>query len=405
MKIFLLPSFYLLVFFNIGFILFEFRLIDYLETSPYLYFIVLQVNLLCLMSMIFHRKILVVRRYAGRAMNFSSREKSTSSIYMVFILSFASIAGIYIHSVYLFDQLGGIEAYLLVLANSSHEIRILNGDMGFSVGIQIAYLSWVVVSLISYKLHFENVTKSQSVFLLACFLLVFLGNLTFIDRTRPIWLAWNFFFVSILHTVLFGNLKVLARKMIRLGAGALGIFVLIGLWIGKIEGEGETISGAPQWLESIYIYITGGYAYLNILLSSGGSFLSDGFTRSFYPILMFLSKLGLASSPPSQILDFKNVGGYETNIGTFVEPFLSDGGLILVAIFIVVHTFVFDFIATRCYSKMNFISIFYVSLLIFCNLIAFFVPKFVSVPFYGFTIIYFGYIFLSGFSKVTYAKK
>lgn len=386
-RILYFPSFYLAFFFTASFILFEVRLFPFPSTHPLLYFFLLFINLCAFLSCLVNWK--GIRGQDANFLNFVVNCKhKTPKLTGPFILFLIGISGIFLHISMLLREFGGVSGFILVLATSAHEVRVFNGDLGFSLGIQIGYFSWVAMSAVSFQFFFRSGTAGANAILILMALGILIVNLVFIDRTRPIWLVWNFVHAGLLMLLFGGRTRTVQVVSIGFPIFVITVFVMVGLWIGKVEIGRASATGLPQWFESIYTYLTGGIAYLNYLLS-GFYDVGINFGRVIYPVAMFLNKLGLTASPESQILPHHDVGGFETNAATFVEPFLSDGGVLFVVIGILIHTFIFDWLALACYRKLSTVSLLFASTLVFTNLIAFFVPKIVGVPFFMFAAFFF----------------
>jgi oligosaccharide repeat unit polymerase len=85
----------------------------------------------------------------------------------------------------------------------------------------------------------------------------------------------------------------------------------------------------------------------------------------------------MVEQPPPPVLEFMSVP-HLTNVGTFLEPFLRDGGWIFILAGILLHSFVFDKIAMGVLKRITPMGVIIIATLCFINFMAFFVPKIVS---------------------------
>lgn len=275
---------------------------------------------------------------------------------------------------------GGLDQLIDVLASESYLIRQSEVDL---IGIYISYFGWIAIPLTMLK---WRATSRLPWWLFIAVLLQFSGNLLFIDRTRPIWLA----FVSLL--IIFPliprfQFHRLVVRMLVISAFAIGAFFAIGLWIGK-TGAGLSYYGyvgMSDYYAVLYYYLTSGFAYFeNMLIAGQGDPM--GLARSLYPLYKAGSMLGLVAEPPSQILPFEEVP-FPANVGTFLEPYFMDGGYPLVLVAILVHTFGLNAIALAVLRGGSPWGTFLWATLCFVAFISFFVPKLVSTPVWMFFVI------------------
>lgn len=169
------------------------------------------------------------------------------------------------------------------------------------------------------------------------------------------------------------------------------IFNIIGIWVGKISFEGDSFSRdtiLPPFLQSFYYYSTSGFAYLNELI--GDDMYTGEPIRIFNPIYKLLNMMGITNVDiPDTILDFITVtsDGNVTNVGTFLEPFWSDGGILYVLIGVIVHSFFFDLLGCLYLKINNGISFYAWSFLCFTNLFICFAPRYNTMYFYIFLLL------------------
>jgi len=291
-------------------------------------------------------------------------------------------------------RFGNLYELALVFISESHRIRWANEE-GRHVSFQLTYFGWIGIFLAVYgRKHFRF-----NKLLLAMSTLQFIGNLLFVDRTRPIWLLfvttqmiiYGATFSASGGSLLQGGLLVRrgrrAKRSINailLPSSLIGlsmlIFYLVAEWSGK-TGENMSHSygnpNVPEIVLGPYIYATSGLAFLNDQLSETEPWL--GFNNSIYPALVAASKIDPNIAAPRALLDFR-LCPHPTNVGTFLEPFLSDGGIAFAIVGIAIHAFFFDWLAYRCLAQRGFHGIHLWATLCFVNAISCFVSKVNTTP-------------------------
>lgn len=270
-------------------------------------------------------------------------------------------------------NLGGIAGFFLALVSESHAIR-WEAETSTSIGTQLSYIGWIAIALTVYHVAAKRIPR----YWLAVAVLQFLGNLLFIDRTRPLWILFSSL-LMILPAV--GRLEL--RKILRWAAGsvvvALLIFWLVAEWTGKTAYEGKyDDSRLPGIAREMYAYGVGGFAYFGKMLASNEQ-LSYRPVRVSYPAGKLLARFGLAQQPPGQVLDYYDVP-FSTNVGTFLEPFYRDGGLLFVLCGIMLYSFGFDLLGRQLLRSGRPLAIYAWSSLCFTVFIGFFTPKIGSFP-------------------------
>ena len=267
---------------------------------------------------------------------------------------------------------GGFRGFFVVLFSSSLDIRSAAAET-LSIGFQLSYFSWISIF---FGLYFLIKTKMLFIFRVSVTLFVALEillNLTFIDRTRPTWLfvvcVLGIYFSSGTH-----GLRIW-RPLFFIGVFPLILFVLFSLGVGKYNADAGIY-------HTMLAYVVSGFGYLDSIISVGGTY--DYLPiRTFYPISKVLESYGFIASIPSPVLANRNIP-FETNVGTFVEPLLSDGGILFVLIGVPLVIFVVNYLSLKSFSSKSLFGLFVWSNLIFCMLISFFVPKFNSTSIYLF---------------------
>ena len=295
--------------------------------------------------------------------------------------------GILLYVLELGRYFGGVENYIVALLSTPYEIR---GDefVPTSVGTQLAYLGWFASGWTIYELRRKNLSSVW----MTLPLFQVLGNLVYINRTRPVWII----FTSILIWLVYQrniSLRYCLKYIVIFAISAMGLFMGIGMWVGKIfEGKYELGGGLLSDIAvEIYIYGISGFAYFDYLLKHNQ--IIDYFpSKSFYPVLKLLSKVGLASEPPSQILGFHPVP-FMTNVGTFLEPFYADGGILYVIVGVLTYSYLFDIIGYVFLRTGRPAEIYAWSNICFCVFMSFFTAKIFSFAFWMFiTIGFFSFL-------------
>ncbi|MGE0357598.1 MAG: hypothetical protein AB7P08_11875 [Burkholderiales bacterium] len=300
-----------------------------------------------------------------------------TALWALHLVGFAGL-GLYLREILeIFDGFAGL---LDTLFSASHLIRQADTEL---IGIYFSYFGWMAIPLTVLRWRVDGRPPRL---LLAAAALQVAGNLLYIDRTRPIWIM----FVSVI--VIFPFVRGFALRQLALralGVATFGIaaFYAIGFWIGK-TGEGFFYYGhvgVSQELAILYYYLTSGFAYFEAILDSA-PVVDYVPQRTLYPLFKVLALLGLVDDPPSQVLPFVETP-FPANVGTFLEPLYSDGGMPYLWAGILAATFGVDFVALRMLRSTNPYALFFWANLCFVSFISFFVPKLASTPVWLFAFI------------------
>ena len=294
--------------------------------------------------------------------------------YGLLLLHVAGYAGIVKYVMDFSCNMGGLPAFFFALINESYAVR-LEAELSSSIGFQLSYFGWIAIGL---TLYFYKKYKISRWWLLLAFV-QFLGNLMFIDRTRPIWIGFTAV-LMILPTIQ----KIDFKKTIRWMAVAVGlmgvIFWAIASWSGKLSYKAydeKTI--LPGITQEIYIYGVSGFAYFNRMLEENED-ISYRPLRIIYPIQKFLAILDLVEEPPSRTHDIYYEVPFTTNAGSFLEPFYRDGGLIFVFWGIIIYSFGIDALAKVLLKVNSPLALYGWSNLCFVSFISFYNPKLEAFP-------------------------
>lgn len=303
--------------------------------------------------------------------------KHGQSDYIVFIAS--TIIGCYGLYLYVRDfsmYLGGYSGFFGLLSENPTAIRALAVEET-SVGFQLSYFSWISIFYCIYFLFSgSRLGRLSLVFLSGLGIIEFSLNLLFIDRTRPviIFLASCLIFIFLKSSRIRKPIWAISAVFV----GPILIFLIQASFTGKFNRD-------DGLLNNFLVYLFSGFGYFSSVMAEVNSTFE--LNRTFYPIAKIINMLGGNLEIPSQILDFRSVP-FPTNVGTFLEPFLSDGGIFFVIIAAPVLIFILDFLALRAVRSNSIIGLFLWANLIVVAIFSFFVPKFNSSYFYIFIILF-----------------
>lgn len=369
----LMPSFYGLVFFGTNYVL-------YLANDGEYEDIALATHLVCvLVTLVFG--LATLRSYpacARLAPELADRGFKRLELHPAFILLLHAIglAGIAQYFRSLVAHFGSPLEVGLRLMSSSADIRIAADDLtDVGIGTQLSYFGWIAIWVTAVSERRGHVRW----LLMVMSVIQILANLLYIDRTRPIWIlfVWGLL-VAIRH---FRSLQT--RRLLALAAGAVVgvvvVFVGAGAWIGKVDVSevGNSANGLATAFQPLYIYLTSGFAFLNrMLLVDQPDFT---LARSLYPVGTLVSHLGLVEPPPSQINEFLWTP-LPTNVGTFLEPLYRDGGIALMVLGTLMHSFGFNWLGRLLIHNRAPLCLLAWAMLCFTDAIAFFTPKYTNTP-------------------------
>jgi len=321
--------------------------------------------------MLFYRRF----QRASQILTFGSKQstvsqRSTTNLLPVIgVFHTAGFIGIGIYVYTVASTLGGLNKLLQLLQGqgNSYLIREENTLRDYP-GLELTYLGWLAIWL-------TIISRSQrgiSWVWVFVSLVQFAGNLLFVDRTRPSWII----FVGAMLLILYSNRSPaqLVRNVFVQALCLLGLFVAISIWSGKrVYGNPYGETPLPNWAVGVYLYGTGGFAYFDKLLRTETPDL--GFpTRVVTPFVKVTSLLRLSPPPPNEVLEFLSVP-FRTNVGTFLEPFYQDGGLLYVFMGVVIYSFGFNWWGIILLkTRSSFGKVLWANLC-FTAAIGFFVPK------------------------------
>jgi len=371
----LIPSLYGAVLWITWVALYALRLLPWQRTSETSYAMFLPViacfvtSVLCFSPL--YRRLSPLQDAAG------VEAPSTNPILVLLVLHALGFVGIVWFIVDLAPMFGSAGAMLLFLGSEPHYLRWAGEGLS-SPGVQLSYFGWLAIALTLRFVQQGTVGRRW----LALPATQFLGNFIFIDRTRPVWILFT------CALALVPSSRLPTRTVWRLGILAIGIitllFVSIGTWIGKISDDtAERRSALPAAVQNVYLYGTCGLAYFDHLFKVEPDTRFDP-QRVLYPALKALADVkAISHQPPSQILEPYAVP-YETNVGTFLEPFYRDGGTTFAILGMLLCSFGFDGLALVLWRQRSGLSAFAAANLCFASFLSFFTPKIASFPLWFF---------------------
>lgn len=285
-----------------------------------------------------------------------------------------------------FTQLLGGESFFLIFFINPLRIRELAAEET-SIGFQLSYFTWPILPYCLLLLKKSSNSISKRLVLIVGIVLCFFANLLFIDRTRPVLLLIT---GVLTYMIIFNNkIKNPLRILLIVAVGPMVIFFGQALFTSKYD-SGDGI------FNNFLVYLLGSFGYFSEALDDQ----VRGFTleNTLMPAYKILSMIGFISPPPPQILEFKNIP-FATNVGTFLQPLVADGGWLFVVFLMPMLVFFLDKIALSALKNNKLFGIFIWSNIVAASLLSFFVPKYNSTYFYLFLLIHWLVIALNSFLK------
>jgi len=274
--------------------------------------------------------------------------------------------------------LGGLPTFGKVLLGASWVIR-RQAEVTSSVGTQLSYFGWIAIALTCFEFRRGQVGRLW----LALAVAQFAANFLYIARTGPITILFTTALLALV-AVPSTRTRLLGVRVVALSVVSGIIFLLIATWIGKVAVEGQyRATPLPLWAQNLYYYGTSGFAYFSHLVDAHEP-IAYAPERALYPALKALSALGVAAPPPSQINEYFSVP-FSTNVGTFLEPFYRDGGLVFAFAAIVLQSFGLDLLGLALLRTGRRLALFAWANLCFVTFIGFFTPKITGFPTWLFT--------------------
>ena len=369
-RLFIVPSFYIWTTWLIVLLALQFSSIDFPPLSPEVYSVFALVVLAAILSNLYFAS-----KFDRVAPHINVNGGKTLMLAVFLTTTVIGSVGLASYIGWATNLVGGFDQYLFSLLNNPLAIRALSiDDLGGA--IQLIYFSWISFAMAILIARRRVYSKFSRSIIVAIGAIEFIANLTFVDRTRPIWL------------IVISSLMIASTsKKPALAIGRLVVifpFLIVGIFLGFVTFTNK-ITGASVFGE-LEGYLLGGVLYFNQLYQKVGQFDYQPI-RTMYPISKLLNNVGLAGEVPSQVLNFYFVP-FPTNVGTFMEPLYSDGGLGFVFLGMPLVIWLIDRVALWALKAQSFWGVFLYANLIFCDLMSTFVPKFTSTPLYVFFFLF-----------------
>ena len=369
-----MPSFYLFLTFSLSYGLYLTNVIAW-ETPPIeLHFWSIMTSLISLLSVVVHQK---KYRQLINGNELQQKIKTpflSNNINQMLFLGFTVIGvlGIVKYVMDYSSLLGAFSILTTFFMEDTGKLRTF-ADNVESIGTQLSYFSWFSAFIITAECANKRFSKKW----LIAVVFIILGNCLFLDRTRPVWLIFVCLLIYFFVTYEAHARKKIVRIIGTVGAFFVGFFILIGSLLGKDGGVvSYTQYDLPAPIQLVLVYFTSSFAYLGRVIQL--DYAIDFYPmRVTYPLQKALAKFSLVEQPPNQVLEFMSVP-HLTNVGTFLEPFVRDGGWIFVLMGILIHSFLFDKMVMQLLKKVTPMAVIMIASFCFINFMAFFVPKIVS---------------------------
>lgn len=362
-----IPSFYGSLTWTAGLALYYLNLAGWNTPSggATLTFLVFLLAMMCSTAILFP---MFRQRIATNTAFFLARTSGNGAL---IILHSVGALGLFLYVGAVVRTMGGPAAFLGALQSQSYLIRQASSVVD-SAGVQLSYFGWLAIWLSLDRFARREVGKGW----LALSTAQLLGNLLFIDRTRPLWILFVAVLVLVPRVRRLSLRRALIAVLLVALSGAL-LFFAVGAWSGKLQAQESALqTDIPHGFQTIYIYATAGFAYFNEDLAQSHTF--SHFPSSLaYPLTEALSKIGLMPSPPSQILPFYWVP-HPTNVGTVLQPFYADGGVMFLAVGLAACSFGLDLLALYFLKFRHPLLTIAGANLCFVSFMAFFTPKIAS---------------------------
>jgi len=335
--LFFIPSFYGAFTWGTWLVLYFMNLVRIDDCSYTALVIFLLVEIMFLLSLLYslpaYRQCLEARNVIVPQFSTGLSSSKFSMHLLLLFLHAIGVVGLVKYYIDISKAMGGAWWFMFALMNEASQIREETG-LTTSIGTQIAYPGWIAISLTTYWVSGKKISK----WWLVPAALQLIGNLAYLDRMKPIMILVT----SLLMLLPLSIHRISFRKIAIWMTAAMALTVLtfwgVAEWAGKTFYKSAAESGAlPGITYDLYTYGASGFAYFNKLLEINTE-ISYLPVRIFYPLLKFTAKYELTLPPPDQRLEFHYIP-FSTNIGTFLEPYYSDGGLTFVILGILFFSF------------------------------------------------------------------
>jgi hypothetical protein len=269
-------------------------------------------------------------------------------------------------------KLGGAGTLLVLYGDDPLTIREAQQEFS-SIGTQLSYFGWTGAALASIRLG----QRRGGTLEIALIVLQLVMNAVFVDRTRPIWIAFTCL-MAFLITRRSLSIRGLLGAFFAVAAVGTAFFVLFSLFTGKVVEERNSPIASAAF--TFLYYATNAFPYLAHLIDEG---MGHTYVPSsvLSPLFQVLSGLGVVETPPPRILPFYNVP-FTTNVGTGLEPFYSDGGFVYLAVGAIVYSFGLNALGAWLLARGGALGVIGWAHTCFTAFICFFTPKINNPPYW-----------------------
>jgi len=299
---------------------------------------------------------------------------------IILLLHGAGFFGLWLFLGRMMDLLGGGNLLWAAYTGNFETIRY-ESQFADTIGIQLGYFGWMAVGLTSYFVAGKQLSRKW--LLLA--ILQWFCSFLYLDRIKPIWILFTYVLIGISARKDIKFKEILRRILLFIVLGTT-LFVVIAILLGKVTTEVDReVSILPPAVQSIYFYVTSGFGYFNKVVQheSPVEFFGE---RIFYPLFNLLSRFEVVKPPPSQILEYYWMP-FPTNVGTFLEVFYREGGILFTLIGMLIYTFGLDALGLWFLRSTNPLARFAWANICYAAFLGFFTPLIITVPFWLFSII------------------
>jgi hypothetical protein len=299
---------------------------------------------------------------------------------MTYFCLLFGIYGLYLYYNLISEYVGGLSGVVYIIQSGDFlSIRAMAENFE-TIGIQLSYFSWAAIFFNTTLLVRDMRVKNKiviSIFRICIILLLIGGNMIFIDRTRPTMIIISMAF-GVISLWKFSDFNFF-RFFAVFPAVIVGIFVGFLLLTGKYDNS-------VGLLGSFFIYGASGIGFLNDVLStdSGGELT---LMRTFYWLAKLLEIVGVVGNVPSQAVEFRMVP-FPTNVGTFLEPLISDGGIWYAMLLCPIIVFFVDRVSLIALRSHTATGVFLWTNGISTAALSFFVPKFNLIHYWLFIFMF-----------------
>jgi len=394
-SLFYLPSFYGFVTLSLTYIIYNLQVIEFGFLSIITHFVIFSAILSFLIS-----TIVFYALYNSTLLSIEFPSFSVKKWVLLFFYS-VSFFGVYLYVREFVSFYGSLSAYVLIFfSDNSSQLRAYSEIASDTIGVQLTYFGWIALGLNTFYFLKSRISK----FWYVPYFLTFVSNFLFIDRTRPIWIILIISFIAFFVKANELAINQLLKRVTLLAFAFILLFISIGALAGKTTDEklynGWDISPNSQ---NVIFYLTSSFFYLDyLILNKDPDYRLD---RTIYPFLKSMNIFGFSDRKPTSLVNEFLGYPYQTNVGTFLEPFYSDFGLFYVLVGILVHAFLLNALAIFFLRMRSPYSIFVASNICVVNFFVFFTPKINNFPIWLFLFLGLLSVLRNFFSKLFYVKE